>query len=114
MKLSTKDRNVLLHMKNYCLEIEQTISFFGDSYELFIENQIYCNAGAFCILQIGELVTHFSDDFISNHSEIPWRQIKAMRNIIAHNYSKMDTEVTWETMKSKIPELLAFCESQLL
>ena len=38
-----------------------------------------------CIIQIGENVERLSDDFKENHSNIPWRSIKDMRNIMTIN-----------------------------
>ena len=60
-----------------------------------------------CILQIGELVEKLSDDFRSKNSKMPWRDIKAMRNITAHNYG----EILWGTATSDIPLLKDYCQS---
>ncbi|MDR1084274.1 MAG: DUF86 domain-containing protein [Deltaproteobacteria bacterium] len=32
------------------------------------------------------MARHFTDDFKSKHSEIPWKNLKEMRNIFAHRY----------------------------
>lgn len=69
----------------------------------------YRNAVALCVLQIGELVSVLSDDFKAEHSQIPWRDIKAMRNIVAHHYGSIDTEILWNTTLEDIPALEAFC-----
>jgi uncharacterized protein with HEPN domain len=65
---------------------------------------------ALCILQIGELVGKLTDDFRAQHAAIPWRQIKAMRNIVAHSYGSVDPETTWEIITSDIPELTRYCQ----
>ena len=39
--------------------------------------------------------------------------MKAMRNLVAHNYGKMDQSIIWETATIDIPALLQFCEEQL-
>ena len=38
-----------------------------------------------------------------------WRDIKAMRNIAAHNYGEIDTEILWETITGDIQELKSYC-----
>ena len=43
------------------------------------------------------------------HSSIPWRQIKAMRNIVAHSYGTVDSETTWEIIVDDIPRLSQYC-----
>ncbi|MEI3141155.1 MAG: HepT-like ribonuclease domain-containing protein [Lawsonibacter sp.] len=41
----------------------------------------------------------------------PWRQIKAMRNIVAHSYGTVDPETTWEIITDDIPALKKYCEA---
>ncbi len=42
---------------------------------------------------------------MSKYSEIPWRQIKGMRNIYAHDYDIIDNETVWEAVTEEIPAL---------
>jgi uncharacterized protein with HEPN domain len=85
MSKTNKDLDIISHILEYCSEIEQTIEHFGNSLEIFSSNKIYRNAITMCILQIGELAGRLSPEFISSHSNVPWRSIKAMRNIVAHD-----------------------------
>jgi uncharacterized protein with HEPN domain len=41
---------------------------------------------------------------------MPWKDIKAMRNIAAHNYGEIDLEVLWETVSTDVPILKEYCE----
>lgn len=82
---------------------------FGRDYEHFRSDQIYRNAVALCILQIGELTGKLTEEFRLRNSEVPWRQIKAMRNIVAHSYGTVDTDTTWEIVTEDIPKLKAYC-----
>jgi uncharacterized protein with HEPN domain len=83
---------------------------FGDSIDAFKADNAYRHACTMCILQIGELSTHLTDDFKLMYDEMPWKKIKAMRNIFAHTYDEMSLEQTWNTVKKSIPELAGFCE----
>jgi uncharacterized protein with HEPN domain len=62
-----------------------------------------------CILQIGELVGKLSDEFKAKYNAVPWKDIKAMRNIAAHNYGEMDLEILWETATIDVPKLKEYC-----
>ena len=64
-----------------------------------------------CILQIGELVDKLTDEFKAENDAMPWRDIKAMRNIAAHNYGEIDIEMHWETICGDVPELKKYCET---
>lgn len=35
--------------------------------------------------------------------------MKALRNVVAHAYGKIDKETLWETLISDIPELNGYC-----
>lgn len=113
MKPLDRDHSILEHIVSYCDQIEQTVERFGDDYSVFQTDPIYRNAVALCILQIGELVGKLSETFRAQHAEIPWRQIKAMRNIVAHSYGTVDAEITWEVIRGDIPQLKAFCQETL-
>lgn len=109
MNANSKNRNTIVHIKAYCDEIEETILRFGDSFENYKDDKIYRNAVVMCVLQIGELVTHLSDDFKETHKQIPWKDLKILRNIAAHNYGSFSPKRTWIIAKEEIPILLDFC-----
>ena len=100
---------LLIDKKEY-LRMNEVRERFGDDYALFESDPIYRNAAALCILQIGELVGKLTDDFREQHPAVPWRQIKAMRNIVAHSYGSVDLETTWEIITSDIPDLKRYCQ----
>ena len=99
--MNSSDRDIYIVKKiiKYCVEANDAISHFGDSLDILKENNIYKNASAMCILQIGELVRHLSEDFITIYKDMPWKQIKGMRNIAAHGYEEFDVDILWQTLK---------------
>lgn len=104
-----RNKDTLRHIVSYCVQIEQTVARFGNDYALFAEDPIYRNAAALCILQIGELVGKLTEEFRAAHPGVPWRQIKAMRNIVAHSYGSVDPETSWEIVSCDIPVLKQYC-----
>lgn len=58
-----------------------------------------------CIIQIGELVAGLDESFAGKYLDVPWRQIKGMRNIYAHDYDIIDNDIIWEAITKEIPEL---------
>ena len=58
---------------------------------------------------IGEAATKVMDryaGFVERHPELPWRNIRGMRNRIAHGYFDINLDVVWDTVQSALPELL--------
>ena len=113
MSRHNRDLSVIRHIADYCRDIREALEQYGDDRETFMTNKVFRNALAMCILQIGELVGHLSDEFRAAHTEIPWKQVKQMRNIVAHNYAKLDYVSTWNTIANDIPQLAAFCAKTL-
>jgi len=56
------------------------------------------------IHQIGGLVGRLPEAFMDLHPELPWRGIKQTRNIIAHEYIRIDMDIIWQTITKSIPE----------
>ena len=113
--MDSNERNIdiLEHIIKYCNEIFKTQAYFGNLSETFKANSIYRNAVAMCILQIGELSAHLSENFKETYSGVPWRNIKGMRNIMAHKYGDISITTLWETITDDIPILLDYCNSVL-
>ena len=107
-----KDRDVSILKKiiQYTNEINGTISRFELTVDKFKSDYVARNAIAMCILQIGELVGKLSDEFRTQYTEMPWRDIVALRNIAAHAYGSIDTEMLWGTVTDRVPELKSYCE----
>ncbi len=62
---------------------------------------------------IGEATKRLSESLRQNHSEIPWREMAGMRDIIVHKYDQLDLDVIWDVVNNKIPELLDLIEACL-
>lgn len=105
------DRNVsvIKHILEYCARIHEVVEFFGNTYENFEDNNIYKDAVALSVLQIGELTGVLTDEFKEEYNKMPWRQIKALRNIVAHRYGTVDPSLLWEIINDDIPELEKYC-----
>ena len=61
------------------------------------------------LIIIGEAATKLLKDygaFLAQHPEVPWRNMKGMRNRIAHGYFAIDLEVVWDTVQTALPQLL--------
>lgn len=109
MNKQDRDIDILRHIVKYCNDIAATQAFFGASFETFRDNAIYRNAIAMCILQIGELSGYLTDRFKETYSGVPWRNIKGMRNIMAHKYGDIDVNIIWEAIKDDVPMLREYC-----
>ena len=109
--LTVKERGTLLYIIEHCKRIEQKIT--GISLEDFLNNDDLKEIISFNILQIGELVKNLSYDFIKQYSKMPWKDIKGMRDWVAHGYNIINLEEIWATATQDISPLKEYCEEIL-
>jgi len=55
----------------------------------------------------GEAVKSVPDNIRVQYPDIPWRDIAGMRDILVHQYWRIDSRVVWSTVKNGIPLLKA-------
>ncbi|HMV45731.1 MAG TPA: DUF86 domain-containing protein, partial [Leptospiraceae bacterium] len=58
-----------------------------------------------CIQNIAEASNNLSLEFKQENKNFPWSQMKAMRNIITHEYFRIDYKIVWDVINNFIPNL---------
>jgi len=79
----------------------------------FVDDRKTQQAVILNILVIGEAATQLANEypeFVAVHSELPWKQMRGMRNRMAHGYFETNLDIVWETVQQSLPEL----EQQIL
>ena len=99
-----QDFSYLWDMREAGREIVEFID--GVSYDEFTKNKQLRYAIERQLLVIGEAANHVSEDFQEKHFEIPWAQIIAQRNVLAHDYGTIMTDRVWRAATVSVPELL--------
>ncbi|MBR5735496.1 MAG: DUF86 domain-containing protein [Bacteroidales bacterium] len=54
---------------------------------------------------IGEAANMLTSEFREMHSDIPWKDIVGMRNVLVHGYAAILPEILWETALIDVPML---------
>jgi uncharacterized protein with HEPN domain len=57
---------------------------------------------------IGEaarLIQKNAPEFVTDHPELPWVEMRVMRNKMIHDYFDVDAMVVWSTVKEDLPRL---------
>ncbi len=54
---------------------------------------------------IGEAVKNLPGSFREKHSNVPWKDIAGMRDVIIHGYFRVDLDIVWKVIKKDFPDL---------
>ena len=95
------DKLLLSHIIDQCDKIIALTSMIDK--DTFLENVFYQDALSREIEIIGEAAGSLSDSFCINHPDVPIVEMKSMRNVIVHQYFRVDTTIIWETAIHDIP-----------
>jgi len=79
----------------------------------FDSDRLFHLAVLHLIQTIGEAATHVSQATRTRHPAIPWGDIIGMRNILVHQYGRVDGDTVWGVLTVRLPELLAELEHML-
>jgi len=72
-----------------------------------LETERLLNLGLVRLIEIvGEAATKVSGEMCSRHPEIPWTQIRGMRNRLIHGYDFVDFDILWKTVTEELPPLI--------
>jgi uncharacterized protein with HEPN domain len=62
---------------------------------------------------VGEAASALSESLIRQYSEVSWAEIVAFRNILVHEYFRVNLELVWRIVERDVPDLKAKVEAIL-
>ena len=87
----------------FAQNVEQIVS--GITYEQFVADiRIYYSVMK-NVEVIGEAANMLTRHFRETHTELPWRLIVSMRNVLVHGYAQVSDADLWQTATSDIQPL---------
>ncbi len=83
-------------------------------FDQFTGDKKTIRAVAYEISIIGEAVRHIPAEVCERHPNLPWKKMQAMRNIVIHEYFRVDTGILWQTVKQDFPILASQLREMLV
>ncbi len=91
--------------------MDKAASFIeGISYEAFKDDDKTVFAVIRAIEIIGEATKRIPDQIRQNYSDIPWKDMAGMRDVMIHDYIGVDVETVWLTVHDRIPQIRPLIE----
>jgi uncharacterized protein with HEPN domain len=98
------DRTFVSDMLDRCMRIQKLIG--GLDFEAFVREETVRVTVAHYLQDMGEAARRVSSTFREAHAEVPWREIIATRNRIAHDYTDIDLDIVWDVATAELPSLI--------
>jgi uncharacterized protein with HEPN domain len=85
----------------------------GMTFQNFAEDRKTVDAVIRNFIIIGEAANHVPEDIMEKYSDIAWRDMRDMRNIVVHEYFGVNDAILWETLMRNLPPLVSLLQGVL-
>jgi len=111
MKSSIGDNARLNHILDAIADVQSYVKNL--SFEEFESNSMVFNACLNQLTTIGEAANHLSEELKTIVSNIGWKEIIDLRNVLIHEYFGIDLKIVWDIVKTDLPILNKHIEESL-
>jgi uncharacterized protein with HEPN domain len=87
-----------------CSDIFEFTQDIGSGDEFQIDRRTYL-AVVRSLEIIGEAARQMPKSFKEAHPDIPWREVASLRNLIAHEYFGLDSDILWDIIQTQVSDL---------
>lgn len=101
--MSKDDLIFLGHINDAISQIDEYLH--NITYSKFIKKKIIQDAVIRQLSIVGEATKNISNKFKENNSNIFWKDITGMRDILVHDYLGVDLDEVWNTITHDLPIL---------
>jgi uncharacterized protein with HEPN domain len=100
-------KNDLVYIRHIIEAIEKIEKYLGGitTVEVFVVNDLVFDAVVRELEIVGEASNKVSVEFQNTHTQIPWRKMIGLRNVLIHEYFGINAKVVWETCQNDIQEV---------
>lgn len=103
-------RDFNLYLDDILESINRIFSYIGEfDYAAFAADRKTFDAVIRNLEIIGEAARNLPDEIRNSNTEIEWRKIAGLRNILAHEYFGVNKQIVWDILQTKLQPLKAAC-----
>jgi uncharacterized protein with HEPN domain len=72
-----------------------------------LDGALLRDAGERILIKVATVAERLPDDFKQGHVRVDWSGINRMRNLVVHHYDKVNDDLIWAALTTRIPSLMA-------
>jgi uncharacterized protein with HEPN domain len=73
--------------------------------ESFEADRVVQQSVAYNLAVLGEAARARSPELRERYPDVPWREVIGQRNLVVHEYHRLDVDVLWSTAREAVPRL---------
>jgi len=78
----------------------------GETYQQFLADEKLVAAVCYELMIIGEAAKAVPGEVEARAAGLDWAEMRAMRNIVAHEYFGVDRKIVWDTATRDVPAII--------
>jgi uncharacterized protein with HEPN domain len=97
-----QDQRAVQDILDFCGQASRLVGRGRDAFE---SDEMLRLAAQALAQRVGEAVSRLSQGFQDQHPGVPWRAMRGMRNLVVHDYGRLDDRAVWNTLATDFPAL---------
>lgn len=111
MPLSERERGRLDDMLAAAREAR---AFLGQvSVEGLAADAMRLSAIAYKLTVLGEAASGLPEELRLKHPELPWQRMRGLRNVLIHDYGRIDADIIYAVLTQNLPDIITALEQLL-
>ena len=99
-------RGYRLYLEDISTAIEKIQRFVGTlSFGEFLRDEKAYDAVVRNFEIIGEAARNIPQEVKDRHPSVKWKKVYLFRNVLAHEYFGIDSQLLWDIIQNRLPEL---------
>ena len=112
--MSSRPRRWRFRLRHIIDAVEKVQHYVdGMSLEEFLTDPKTCDAVLRNLEIVGEAARLIPAEITVLYSQVPWTDMRAIRNVVAHEYDRVNLPTIWETIHNDLPPLVPLLQQVL-
>jgi uncharacterized protein with HEPN domain len=100
-------RGIKQRLQDILEQAEEILDFAdGLDFEAFAADAKTVKAVLYDLAVIGEASRSLLPDILDVYPDLPWEEMRAMRNLVIHEYFRVNIRIAWTTINEDLPPLI--------